>query len=139
MTPPTQPFDLDHDQRLSATVGLTFSEKAWLVTATGIYGTGLKNGVIPNDPNLPNYDSTLAKTGSNGTGPFDFNREFHVEPSFILNASAGYTFLLGNVEVRPQLFVDNVFDLKYSLKGAFFAGAQVGKPRTFQFRVNLGV
>jgi hypothetical protein len=35
--------------------------------------------------------------------------------------------------------VDNLFDRKYSLKGAFFAGAQFGKPRTFQFRVNLGV
>jgi hypothetical protein len=56
-----------------------------------------------------------------------------------VNATAGYTFLLGNLAVRPQFFVDNLFDLKYSLKGAFFAGAQVGKPRTFQFRVNLGV
>jgi outer membrane receptor for ferrienterochelin and colicin len=137
--PPAQPFDLDHDQRLSATAGLTLSERALLFTITGIYGSGLKNGVVPNDPNLPNYDSTLAKTGPTGTGLFDFNKAFHVDPSFIVNGSAGYTFLLGNVEVRPQLFVDNIFDLKYSLKGAFFAGAQVGKPRTFQFRVNLGV
>ena len=138
-SPPAQPFDLDHDQRLSATVGLTYSEKALLLTATGIYGSGLNGGLVPNNPNLPNYDPTLPSTPALGTGLFDFDKEFHVAPSFIVNASAGYTFLVGGVEVRPQLFVDNVFDLKYTLKGAFFAGAQLGKPRTFQFRVNVGV
>jgi len=137
--PPAQPFDLDHDQRVSATAGLTFSQRALLLTVTGNYGTGLKNGVVPNSPSLPNYDSTLARTGPTGLGLFDFNRAFHVDPSFIVNASAGYTFLVGQVEVRPQFLVDNLFDLRYSLKGAFFAGAQVGKPRTFQFRVSLGV
>jgi hypothetical protein len=137
--PPAQPFDLDHDQRLSSTVGLTFSHGAWLANATGIYGSGLNGGLIPNDPGLPGYDTTLANSGRIGTGLFDFNKRFHVAPTFIVNASAGYTFLLGNVEIRPQLFVDNLFDLRYSLKGAFFAGAQVGKPRTFQFRVNVGV
>jgi hypothetical protein len=35
--------------------------------------------------------------------------------------------------------VDNLFDLRYLLKGAFFAGAQVGKPRTVQFRVSVAV
>jgi hypothetical protein len=110
-----------------------------LLTATGIYGSGLNGGLVPNNPNLPNYDPTLPTTGPLGTALFDFDKPFHVSPSFIVNGSAGYTFLLGNVEVRPQLFVDNIFDSKYTLKGAFFAGAQVGKPRTFQFRVNLGV
>ena len=138
-TPPGQPFDLDHDQRLSATAGLTYGLKGLLLTATGIYGSGLNGGLVPNSPNLPNYDSSLPTTAPLGTGLFDFDKAFHVKPSFIVNATAGYTFLLGNVEVRPQIFVDNLFDLKYSLKGAFFAGAQVGKPRTFQFRVSLGV
>jgi len=137
--PPSQTFDLDHDQRLSATAGLTFGAKGWLLDATGIYGSGLKNGMVPNDPSLPNYDPTLPSTGPLGTGLFDFNSAFHVKPSFIVNASVGYTFVVGSVEVRPQLFVDNLFNLSYSLKGAFFAGAQVGKPRTVQFKVSLGV
>ena len=138
-SPPGQPFDLDHDQRLSATLGLTLSEQALLLTATGIYGSGLNGGLVPNNPNLPNYDPTLPNTAPLGTGLFDFDKEFHVAPSFIVNASAGYTFLVGGVEVRPQLFVDNAFDVRYTLKGAFFAGAQIGKPRTLQLRVNLGV
>jgi hypothetical protein len=138
-TPPGQPFDLDHDQRLSATAGLTYGAKGLLLTATGIYGSGLNGGLVPNSPNLANYDPTLPTTQPLGTGLFAFDRAFHVKPSFIVDASAGYTFLLGNVEVRPQLFVNNLFDLKYSLKGAFFAGAQFGKPRAVQFKVNLGV
>ena len=138
-TPPGQPFDLDHDQRLSSTVGLTYGARGLLVTVTGTYGSGLNGGLVPNSPILPNFDSTLAKTAPIGTGLFDFNSAFHVEPSFIVGATAGYTFLLGNVEVRPQFFVDNLFDLRYTMKGAFFAGAQVGKPRTFQFKLNLGV
>jgi outer membrane receptor for ferrienterochelin and colicin len=138
-TPPGQPFDLDHDQRLSATAGLTYGARGLLLTATGIYGSGLNGGLVPNSPNLPNYDPTLPTTGPLGTGLFDFDRAFHVTPSFILDASAGYTFLVGNVAVRPQVFVNNVFDLRYSLKGAFFAGAQFGKPRTVQLKVNLGV
>src|SRR2546426_1925514 len=46
-----------------------------------------------------------------------------------LNASAGYTLAVGNVVIRPQLYVDNVLDHKYLLKGAFFSGASVGRPR----------
>ena len=138
-TPPGQPFDLDHDQRLSATAGLTWGSRGLLVTATGIYGSGLNGGLVPNSPGLPNYDPALPTTAPLGTGLFAFDNAFHVKPSFTVNATAGYTFLVGSIEVRPQLFVDNLFDLKYSLKGAFFAGAQIGKPRTVQFRVTLGV
>ncbi len=138
-TPPGQPFDLDHDQRLSSTVGVTYGAKGLQLTATGIYGSGLNGGLVPNSPSLPNYDPTLPTTAPLGTGLFDFDQAFHVNPSFIVNGTAGYTFLLGSLEVRPQFFVDNLFNLKYLLKGAFFAGAQLGKPRTFQFRVSVGV
>jgi len=31
-----------------------------------------------------------------------------------------------------------VFDNKYLLKGAFFSGASVGRPRSVQLRVNIG-
>ncbi|HEX9546566.1 MAG TPA: TonB-dependent receptor [Acidimicrobiales bacterium] len=139
VAPPTQTFDLDHDQRLSATAGLTYSGQGLLVTATGIYGSGLTNGLTPNTPGVAGFDATLPSTGSLGTGLFDFNKEFKVDPSFILNASASYTFALGGVLLRPQVYVDNVFDKLYLLKGAFFSGTTFGRPRTFQVRLNLGV
>src|SRR5437588_1571894 len=118
-------FDLDHDQRLSSVASLVYSSHGFYLSATGTYGSGLINA---NDP-----DSTY------GRGLFDFNTHNHVDPNFILNASAGYTFATGAIVVRPQLYVDNVFDNKYLLKGAFFSGASVGRPRSVQLRVNIGV
>ena len=123
--PPSGKFDLDHDQRLSGVASVVYSSRGLYVSATGIYGSGLTNG---NDP-----DSTY------GTGLFDFNKSIKVDPSFILNASAGYTLVAGGVVLRPQLYVDNVFDKKYLLKGAFFSGASVGRPRTVQLRMNVGL
>ena len=123
--PPSGKFDLDHDQRLSGVASVVYSSRGLYVSATGIYGSGLTNG---NDP-----DSTY------GIGLFDFNKSIKVDPSFILNASAGYTLVAGGVVLRPQLYVDNVFDKKYLLKGAFFSGASVGRPRTVQLRMNVGL
>ena len=122
--PPSGYFDLDHDQRLSGVASVVYSQRGFYASATGIYGSGLINANPP--------DSTY------GTGLFDFNKANHVSPNFILNASAGYTWAVGNVVIRPQLYVDNVFDHKYLLKGAFFSGASVGRPRSVQLRVNLG-
>jgi outer membrane receptor protein involved in Fe transport len=139
VTPPAQPFDADHDQRLSIVGGLTYATRGLLLTATGIYGSGLTNGVTPNTPGRAGYDSTLAPTGPLGGGLLDFNKEFKVNPSFIMSASVGYTFVSRGVVFRPQLFVDNIFDLKYSLKGTFFSGATFGKPRTFQLRMSVGI
>ena len=116
-----------------------YSAHNLLVTATGIYGSGLTNGVTPNTPGVPLFDPSADPTGPLGTGLFDFNKEFKVDPNFILNASAGYTFSVARVVFRPQVYVDNVFNHKYSLKGTFFSGASFGRPRTVQFRVNLGV
>jgi outer membrane receptor for Fe3+-dicitrate len=39
--------------------------------------------------------------------------------------------------VRPELYVNNVLDKRYLLKGAFFSGASVGRPRMFQIRLNI--
>ena len=139
IAPPTQTFDLDHDQRLSATAGLTYGAKGWLANLTAIYGSGLTNGVTPNTPGVANFDSTLALTGRAGTGLFAFNGAFKVPPSLIVNASVGYTILVGSTEIRPQLFVNNLFDLQYSLKGTFFSGANFGRPRTVQVKVSVGV
>src|SRR6266446_1795594 len=109
-------FDLDHDQRVSGVASAVYSSRGFYLSATGIYGSGLINA---NDP-----DSTY------GRGLFDFNKSIHVDPNFIVNASAGYSFAVGRAIVRPQLYVDNVFDRKYLLKGAFFSGASVGRPRS---------
>lgn len=118
-------FDLDHDQRLSAVVSGTFSPSRFFLSATGIYGSGLTNG---EDPDPATY----------GTGLLDFNRDIKVPASFIVNASAGVTFLAAGRVIQPQVYVDNVFDEHYLLKGAFFSGASVGRPRSVQVRLNVG-
>ena len=123
--PPSGSFDLDHDQRISGLASVVYSSRGLYLSATGVYGSGLTNG---NDP-----DSTY------GTGLFDFNKSIKADPSFVLNASAGYTMALGGVVVRPQVYVENVLDNHYLLKGAFFSGASVGRPRSVQVRLNVGM
>jgi hypothetical protein len=118
-------FDLDHDQRISAVASAVYSAHRFYVSATGIYGSGLTNGADITAPI--------------GRGLLDFNRGIHVDPSVIVNAAAGYSLLVGRTVVRPQLYVDNVFDRKYLLKGAFFSGASVGRPRSVQLSVSVGL
>ena len=118
-------FDLDHDQRISSVASVVYSKSRFFASATGIYGTGLANGADITSPI--------------GTGLFDFNKDIHVDPSFIANGALGYSLLIGNTVVRPQLFVDNIFDKRYLLKGAFFSGASVGRPRTIELRVDLSI
>jgi outer membrane receptor for ferrienterochelin and colicin len=117
-------FDLDHDQRLSVTASLNYAAHGAFLNATGIYGSGLTNGADPDS--------------SYGTALFDFNRSIKVDPSFIVNASAGYALPIHKAVIRGEVFVENVLDRKYLLKGAFFSGASVGKPRTVQVRLKLG-
>jgi outer membrane receptor protein involved in Fe transport len=119
-------FDLDHDQRLSVAASGTYSPSHFFLTATGIYGSGLTNGVDPADCNC-----------SFGTGLFDFNQGIHVDPSAILNLSAGYSFAAVGTLLQPQIYVENALNKKYLLKGAFFSGAAVGRPRSIQIRLNL--
>ncbi|HTO73981.1 MAG TPA: TonB-dependent receptor [Gemmatimonadales bacterium] len=116
-------FDLDHDQRLSGTVGINYEAHRLFVSLTGIYGSGLTNGEDPD--------------ASYGTGLFDFNKSIKVDPSFITNGAIGYTITAGTVIIEPQIYVDNMFDHKYILKGQFFSGPSVGRPRSVQFRVNV--
>src|SRR5881227_240782 len=120
--PPSGTFDLDHDQRLSGVASLVYSAQGFYFSVSGTYGSGLTNGADP--------DSTY------GTGLFDFNKSIKVDPSFIVSASAGYAFALGQIVVRPQVYVENAFDHRYLLKGAFFSGASFGRPRSVQVRVN---
>ena len=125
VTPPAGDFDLDHDQRLSIVASGTYSAGRFYATATEIYGSGLANGADPD--------------ASYGTGLFSFNSSIHVAPSYITNLALGYSFAVGATTVRPELFVDNVFDRQYLLKGSFFSGASAGRPRSIQLRVNLGI
>src|SRR5881296_2578670 len=118
------PFDLDHDQRLSGAASVVYSARGFYLSATGIYGSGLTNGNSP--------DSMY------GTGLLDFNKSIKVDPNFIMNASAGYAFAVGGTVFRPQIYVENVFDHKYALKGPFFSGASLGRPRSVQLRMNIG-
>ena len=122
--PPSGNFDLDHDQRVSGVASVVYSAHGFYASATGIYGSGL----ITDD----------TTNSAQGTGLLDFNKLHHVSPSFILNASAGYAFAFGGVVVRPQIYVENVFDKQYLLKGAFFSGASFGRPRSVQLRMNIG-
>jgi hypothetical protein len=119
-------FDLDHDQRLSLAGSATYAPNHFFLTATGIYGSGLTNGVAPEDCGC-----------QYGTGLFDFNSGIHVDPSAILNLGAGYSFTASGTLLQPQLYVENALNKKYLLKGAFFSGAAVGRPRSIQFRLNV--
>lgn len=122
--PPSGTFDLDHDQRLSIVGSLGYSPNRFYLSGTAIYGSGLTNGVEPD-----------ACGCSVGTGLFDFNSGIHVAPSTIFNASAGYAIILGKSVLEPELYVDNLLNKKYLLKGAFFSGASVGRPRSIQLRL----
>jgi len=47
--------------------------------------------------------------------------------------------VVGNTALRPAVYVDNVFDRRYLLKGAFFSGASVGRPRSVQVRLSVAL
>ena len=121
-------FDLDHDQRLSVVGSATYAVNRLYFSLTGIYGSGLTNGVDPADCDC-----------KYGTGLFDFNSGIKVKPSTVFNFSAGYSLVAGSTVVRPELYIENVFDKTYLLKGAFFSGASVGRPRSIQLRLNVGM
>jgi hypothetical protein len=124
-SPPSSPaFDLDHDQRLSIVGSGTYSISRFYLSGTAIYGSGLTNGQDPSECNC-----------SYGTGLFDFNKGIHVDPSTIMNLAAGYTIVAGKTLFQPEVYVDNVFNKMYVLKGAFFSGPSVGRPRSIQFRL----
>ncbi|MFI5249046.1 MAG: carboxypeptidase regulatory-like domain-containing protein [Gemmatimonadales bacterium] len=141
---PNEAFDLDHDQRGSADANVMYSSHGFYISATGIFGTGLTNGFTP-DANVPNDTGSVAtgtlQPGNKSfcTSLLCFNTAFKVPPSYIQNLSLGYTFYGGATYVRPEIFITNLFDHTYLLKGAFFSGESVGRPFMIQFRLSLGV
>ncbi len=105
--PPTTAFDLDHDQRITYSLGLNYTRNQYFANLIGSYGSGLTNGL------------------TNG----------HVSPHLIFDGSIGKTFTLGTFSVKPQLFVNNILNHQYLLKGSFFSGASWGTPRSVMLKV----
>ncbi len=122
---PPGSFDLDHDQRWSAVASATYARRGLFASATATYGSGLTNGGDPD--------------AAYSTGLFAMNKSIHVDPSTIVAASAGYSFTAGKMVLRPEIFADNLFDKRYFLKGAFFSGASVGRPRSVQVRLKVSL
>jgi hypothetical protein len=115
-------FDLDHDQRLSAVIGLNYQPDNWFINLKGIYGSGLTNG---------------ASGYQFKTGLFDFNTSAHTAPSWIFNLSGGYTFNLGKGEtISPSVFVNNILDHAHLIKGAFFSGASYEERRDLMIKID---
>ena len=118
----TVPFDLDHDQRLSAVIGLNYQPEDWFVNLTGTYGSGLTN-----------YNGNYIFK----TGLFDLNQGAHTTPAFIFNVSAGYKFNLGGGQtLEPSIYITNIFDHQHLVKGAFFSGASYEEPRNLVFKIS---
>ena len=120
---PTGWFDQDHDQRLSIVASGNYSPRWGYVNLAGIFGSGLTNG---NPAAAPNQ-----------TGLFDFNPRIKVAPSLVFNAGVGVRWTFGDMTMRPELSVDNVFDHRYILKGAFTSGPSIGRPRSINVRFTL--
>jgi hypothetical protein len=117
----SDPFDADHDQRLSVVAGLNFQTSVYFLNLTATYGSGLTNG---------NSDITFK------TGLFDFNQEAHTSPAWIFNIGGGYTLPLADGHsIEPSLYVTNVLDHDHLIKGAFFSGASFEERRHVMFKV----
>ena len=116
-------FDQDHDQRLSIVANTEYAPRIGYVSVTGIFGSGLTNG-FPGA--APNY-----------TGLFDFNPRVKVAPTFIVNPSAGTHLTIRGSTAQVELFIDNAFNRRYILKGAFTSGPSVGRPRSAQVKVSV--
>ena len=117
------------------------------------YGVGtITGGFFPDAPPSTSFfdldhDQRLSMVGSATFAPGHFflsgtaiygsglNKGIHVDPNTVLNVSGGYTFVAGRTVLQPELYVENAFNKQYFLKGAFFSGASVGRPRSVQLRV----
>jgi hypothetical protein len=118
--------DLDHDQRLTITGGINYHPKKWFVELTENYGSGLTNG----NPNGISFK----------TGIFDFNSDAHVKPWVIFNLGAGYTFTLKKgITIQPSIFLNNILDNAYLLKGAYFSSASFGERRNVILKLELHI
>ena len=121
----TTPFDLDHDQRLSAVIGLNYQPSNWFLNLVAIYGSGLANG----------NDGYIFKTDL-----FNFNQGAHTTPYWIINFSSGYIFRLKTgYTIEPSIYINNLLDHAHLLKGAFFSGASFEARRNVVFKISLHI
>ncbi len=115
------PFDLDHDQRLTLVTGLNYQQNNLFMNLVFNYGSGLTNG---ND----DYDFE--------TGLFELNQGAHTTPAWIVNFSGGYIFNIGdNQTIQPSIYVTNLFDHSHLIKGAFFKSAYFEERRDVVFKL----
>ena len=118
--------DMDHDQRLTISGGITYHPKNWFVDLSSDYGSGLSNG----NPNNAPYK----------LGLFDFNPDTHVKPWIIFDLGCGYTFNFKNgVTVQPSLYINNVLDNPFILNGAALTAGSYGERRNVQLKLNLHI
>jgi hypothetical protein len=123
--PSSAVFDLDHDQRLTAVIGLNYQPDNWFANATATYGSGLTNGA-----DSYNYGKSL----------FDFNTGAHTAAYWVVDLSAGYTFNFKNGQsLEPSVFVSNIFDNDHLIKGAFFSGASFEQRRNVMFKLSYHI
>jgi len=97
----THDVALDHDQRYTSSVGVTYKWENTLVYADGLYGSGLRRG-FANTETLPSY--TTADLG--------------VDQKIALN---------GKQELHLRIDVVNLFDKVYELRDG--SGIGVGAPQ----------
>ncbi|HEY6172079.1 MAG TPA: TonB-dependent receptor [Candidatus Kapabacteria bacterium] len=116
-----EPSDLDHDQRISVSASLNYQPSDWFANLTALYGSGLTNG----DPDGITF----------GTGLFDMNTAAHVTPAWTMNLSGGYRFRLDDVSIEPSLYITNVLDHSFLLKGQYFSGAAWSERRNIVFKL----
>ena len=76
------------------------------------------------------YRSSLVRNG-------DMGAAVKVPASFVVNTNLGGSIRIFDWSVRPEVFVDNLFNLRYVLKGAFTSGPSKGRPRTAALRVAI--
>jgi hypothetical protein len=122
--------DLDHDQRLSIVGNVNYQPQDWFVNVTATYGSGLTNG----NPN-GSYVNPVTGADAFPTGLFDFNRDAHVDPYIVFDLSFGHTFDIAESTIEPSVYITNIFDNDYLLKGAYFSAASFGERRNVVFKL----
>ena len=116
-----EPTDLDHDQRISVSASVNYQPSDWFANVSALYGSGLTNG----NPDGINF----------GTGLFDMNTAAHVTPAWTMNLSGGYRFKLDAVSIEPSLYITNLLDHSFLLKGQYFSGAAWSERRNIIFKL----
>ena len=125
---PGMQFDADHDQRNTATFGLTYNvlRNAW-TSFSGRYESGTPSEIDPVEfAALPAYAQESLDPARG-----------RVRPRTILDVSAGWDLLKDRAVPVTLLFtVSNLTDKFYYFDfGSVFSGTHVGRPREFAGRI----